>query len=735
MSKITSPFNFVPLSDIVFYPQWSDLISHDIPFEDGEDGTIELSIKNISPLYVGAGTPDNLSSHIVSNGIRHYYIPGTTLKGCFRNVMEIMSYGKMEQYEDTSFGFRTFDTKVKNDYRILVRNVKCGWLWKDYDKCYLEECSNGIQRISHADLARLGFADSNLRYPEIVVGHKELSFMKNQNVVYVKAGRYKIVRTGQIGGKKHEYLFSAECNEKIEIPQRVIERFETVHSMTPVFAIKKDSKGCLREDYDNGKKIPVFFIEDKTGVICIGLTRNMKYPYKYSIKDLVKNNYDPKTWSDFENKRDLPQCIFGSAGKSSLKGRVQIGNAFTDTEVQDEELLHVSGVLGQPKPSYYPLYLKQDGKTVVNYSTTKSTIAGRKRYRITKDFQTIPLSQGNDNDNVKSHFNALPAGLEFTCRIVVHNLRKAEIGALLSSITFNQTEECYHNIGMAKAFGYGIIECRIKALHGLQHTVSEYIDSFDELMAYFLHKNGRSISSEESYRLLASIASPTHVAKDMKQMDFKECRAFTQEDNASVLVEEPKHINIDEGKAISNILRQDVADVRHRAEIMAADKHWKAAVELLNDLVTMLTKEYMYSSVIEIIREINEIINVYQDEENKMKALDEQRRLADIESAKAARREKGLAFLLETKVNSSELKISSLSQGTSRLKDFLKKNNGYMITAGDKVSVHEWLCSLERPVRKQDKKDFEDFNGASWKYIASLFEEAELWFGEINAGK
>ena len=86
-------------------------------------------------------------------------------------------------------------------------------------------------------------------------------------------------------------------------------------------------------------------------------------------------------------------------------------------------------------------------------------------------------------------------------------------------------------------------------------------------------------------------------------------------------------------------------------------------------------------------------------------------------------------------MNSSELKISSLSQGTSRLKDFLKKNNGYMITAGDKVSVHEWLCSLERPVRKQDKKDFEDFNGASWKYIASLFEEAELWFGEINAGK
>lgn len=759
MAKITSPFNFVPLSDLVFYPQWSDDISHDIPFEDGEDGIIELEITNKSPLFIGEGdtnNPDNRSSHIMVDGIRRYYIPGTTLKGCFRNVMEILSYGKMEQYDDDSFGFREVahkDSKVRNYYHGLVRNVRCGWLWKEYDRCYLEECVKGIQKIDHDEIRRIFRLNGILTDDDIMklnvanhvvdVKENEYFFYKNNNKVFVNPGTYCFVGTGQIKGKNHEYLFSLECKDRVEISPRVIDRFETVHKVTPSFEIKKDGKGYFREDYDNGKKIPVFFITNETGVTCIGLTQNMKYPYKYSIKDLVKKNYGEDVWMDFENKRDLPQCIFGSIGKSSLKGRVQIGNAFTDAEIRDEELLHVSGVLAQPKASYYPLYLKQDGKTIVNYSTTQSTIAGRKRYRITKGFQTIPLGQGNGNENYISHLNALPDGLIFRCLIGVHNLKKAEIGALLSSITFNQTGGCYHNIGMAKAFGYGSIECSIKALHGLQHNVSDYIDYFDELMVCFLRENGRRLSSEESYRQLAGIASPTHVPEEMKQMDFDECRTFTQEINASVLTEEPKDISIgiNEEEAMSNVLKRYEAEVCRRAEILAADNRWSMAVDLLNDLLLKLAKDNFDSS------SVKGIISAYQAKEKayneekaeqerarleEMHALEKQKMLADIESAKAARKERGLAFLLETKVNSSELKISALSQGVSRIKDFLKKNKGYALTSDDVESLHEWLRLLEIPKKKQDKKDFEDFNGVSWTYIATLSDNAKLWFDEIN---
>jgi len=55
MATIKAPFNFVPLSDKVFFPDWADKISHDIPFEDGVSGTIELTLTAKTPIFVRNG--------------------------------------------------------------------------------------------------------------------------------------------------------------------------------------------------------------------------------------------------------------------------------------------------------------------------------------------------------------------------------------------------------------------------------------------------------------------------------------------------------------------------------------------------------------------------------------------------------------------------------------------------------------------------------------------------------
>ena len=100
---IKSPYNFVPLNKQVYIPDWWDKVSHDIPFEDGIDGSIEVTWKNISPLFirdasVGKG---EFSMHIADqNGTRRYFIPGASLKGMLRSVISILSFGKMEQYEN-----------------------------------------------------------------------------------------------------------------------------------------------------------------------------------------------------------------------------------------------------------------------------------------------------------------------------------------------------------------------------------------------------------------------------------------------------------------------------------------------------------------------------------------------------------------------------------------------------------------------------------------------------------
>ena len=84
---ITAPYNFVPLNNEVFYPSWSQQVSHDIPFEDGESGVIDITITAKSPIFIrnhssDKDKPSNEFCHFVnSDEAKEFYIPGSSLKG------------------------------------------------------------------------------------------------------------------------------------------------------------------------------------------------------------------------------------------------------------------------------------------------------------------------------------------------------------------------------------------------------------------------------------------------------------------------------------------------------------------------------------------------------------------------------------------------------------------------------------------------------------------------------
>lgn len=92
-----APYNFVPLPEDVFFPNWADKISQDIPFNDGLSGTIKLTITAKTPIFVRNGYSgthkDNDFCHTPN---MKYFIPATTIKSCVRSVIEIMSFGKMK---------------------------------------------------------------------------------------------------------------------------------------------------------------------------------------------------------------------------------------------------------------------------------------------------------------------------------------------------------------------------------------------------------------------------------------------------------------------------------------------------------------------------------------------------------------------------------------------------------------------------------------------------------------
>ena len=84
--RISAPYSFVPLNGEVYIPEWYNKVSQDIPFEDGEDGSIEVTWRNVSPLIIrdgSCGKKETAQSAFVDlpDGTRRYFIPGSSLKG------------------------------------------------------------------------------------------------------------------------------------------------------------------------------------------------------------------------------------------------------------------------------------------------------------------------------------------------------------------------------------------------------------------------------------------------------------------------------------------------------------------------------------------------------------------------------------------------------------------------------------------------------------------------------
>lgn len=523
MDKLTAPYNFVPLNRHVYVPDWAEQVSHDIPFEDGEDGWIEVTWKNVSPLIVRDGSlkgteHEGYSTYVTDkNGKKRYFIPGTSIKGMLRSVLEVLSYGKMSQYDNRFFGYRELG-KNKSGGKKNTENsklVKWGWLKKE-DKGYvLLPCTKECEKISLLEVSKYEKKYNSKktqweRNLSVAKGKKENMFPTIER----NGEKYRLYCTGKMGNKKHEILIPAgDESRKISLDKVTVEKFKTIHATTPGFQNFDDM-------LDEGYSIPVSYISGnngRDGIEAIGLSKLMRNPYKHDVKTLIENEQPAR------DAHDLCETIFGwISDNGSMRGRVQIGSAFCTREVSDDELLKDEGVLGEPKPSYYPLYLKQEDKNKFKTYDNASGIAGRKFYRIHKDGSTIDLPKGKDD--VMTMFKPLKAGLTFRMRINVHNLRKFEIGALLSAITLHKTEGVYHNIGGAKSFGYGKIKCEIDEikLNRLKYEeVDEYLQDFEREMP--------SWANPEHVNTLISILSEHKDESEMKMMSLEDYK--TGKDN------------------------------------------------------------------------------------------------------------------------------------------------------------------------------------------------------------
>lgn len=497
---IKAPFNFVPLNERPYLPGWADQISHDIPFEDGISGKIKLRITAETPVFIGDEVQEDNTlpcefCHILdSEGNKKYFIPGTSIKGMLRNVLEIISYGKMTQVQNQSFGIRDLSTGADGLFyraKVKVDKVHCGWLRMSEDGYLLDDCgfpwrisAEEIDRKFHVGLSDFIKEKSNFKSDENKTAQKKYAlfnaradnsfltdYFEPTAIRGMNAGGRKFVRferggmegtivfTGQPGvrqkkfnakkkkdvssGKLFEFVFPSQPEKSnVPVPKNVFKEFESIHQNS------SDYINFRKKQLRKGEEIPVFFIYNEDGEID---TMGISYMYKYPAYNKVFNGIPLPLLNDRE--KDLAECIFGFTDKAdSLKGRVQFSAVALCGVPSFQD--NVTIALASPHPSYYPLYLG-NGQT---WNTSKVRIAGRKRYPVR---QQSDMLRNEGTDKMSRIIQPMNVGTTFEGDIHFFNLRPVELGALLSAIDFCRHTECSHNIGQGKPLGYGRVKLTV----------------------------------------------------------------------------------------------------------------------------------------------------------------------------------------------------------------------------------------------------------------------------------
>jgi len=467
---ITAPFNFVPLNKEVFYPSWSDEISFDKPLDESLSGEIEIKITALSPIFIR----DSQNEERFCNYNGQFFIPGSSVRGMVRNVLEIMSFAKLKLFSDKTYAVRDLNNKTVYRDRMDLNKIECGWLYidkDDRDKLKVE-CCKIPGRIDSDEIGQYKKTPNAKGKYESFNGDLE-GYFEGIRKIYKRSSKGKkgtIVFTGHVPNKKYEFIFFKQENPEIlEISNDVFEKFKFAY----FDGRKTEPKESIdwkywKEKLYNGEKIPIFFHRENGKIKHFGLSYLYKLPYNHSIKDGIKQH--------FKNQADLVESIFGFVGEKyygfsdeALKSRVQFSHFFARNA---RELDRRSEVLGTPRASYYPIYIKQDGRVYVTFMDD-FIIAGRKRYPIHKSNEPT-TTPDTGNDSVRTTFIPLDKDVEFIGKLRFFNLKKAELGALLSALTFHNTKGCYHNIGMGKPLGYGKIKIDVKC-----DKLEEYLKEFE----------------------------------------------------------------------------------------------------------------------------------------------------------------------------------------------------------------------------------------------------------------
>jgi CRISPR-associated protein (TIGR03986 family) len=518
--RAKAPYNFVRLPETIAIPD--DAPEYDQSKFTGLSGYIDLEFTTLSPLYVrGMLTPSQYKqfgkvkvADLPPERQQEYFetiakffeynntltVPGSSLRGMFRTLVEVASYSKIPNVTDNKMMYRSVDSTSHGDrYRqrfydevdandriSLTPKFKTGYLFQENYNWYIRPSvtisGTGFAKVSHVNLANAKVYYPR-RNPEIKI--IDVHFLPQQYDFHHIHGRLytktmwvervsktaftgsrpgKLIISGPMGRKKSETIIFEEntAQEKMLVPQELVDLY--LKEGVPYYQTNRPmlgDTGLLQP----GQRFPVYYLCENDKVVTFSHCSMARIPYLNSPYDLVPKEAE-------ESHPDLAERLFGYVSKKKDATDARAGRIFFEDAViltnPGQLTPKIPKILNNPKPTTFQHYLNQHSenkKDLLDYDSKETQIRGFKFY----------WSKGSDPeyidqdlqmpDRMHTMIAPVPAGNSFKSRIRFENLTEHELGCVLWVIALGAEEENCLRIGMAKPYGLGAV--RIK-----EHTLS-----------------------------------------------------------------------------------------------------------------------------------------------------------------------------------------------------------------------------------------------------------------------
>lgn len=529
-----APYNFVELPDRVVEVTEDYLPKSNCYDPKRHTGKIDCTLTTSSPLYIRCGlTTEEFKDGKEAKDLPDFFytnptaetqqpvIPGSSLRGMLRTLVEIISFSKIERVSDRQhFFFRAVATTENDDslaqaYKKYInpQKVKAGYLQKEGDRWFVCPAKSLIKDVTFAwvkeeDLSTVDFPKLiKMDEPGYLAQHIPVSFKKiNKN----KNNRYfaedvsppnthpmnngMLVSSGNMKQSDDSSKKTTRRNHCIVFqqspsPNRLeIDPIAVEHYCDALTDFQKSNPfdsnlGVLQDS------LPIFYCQPQPNekvITLFGHSPNFRIPYSHQGDGKAASAVDFIPYGlGKSDKIDLADAIFGfikdkQLGEEQAKarsGRVFISDAICKQTTRDDIWLTgntiTPKILASPKPTTFQHYLvqtshaKNDLKHYASKPDEDTIIRGHKLYWHKGSSPAIKHENPDDvSDTQKTEIKPIKPGVDFQFTIYFDNLTHVELGALLWVLDIAKNEKYRLSLGMGKPLGMGAVKIESKLYVG-----------------------------------------------------------------------------------------------------------------------------------------------------------------------------------------------------------------------------------------------------------------------------